>query len=106
MEIEVVNSLLNTLEEIRRKTTDNAEVSGVSRAIAEIQQCCTQDLERTLKSTRDELFHHKGPLYDSFDNSEEVCALRSTAYEAAKQAINHVIKVRQATVAANERPHS
>jgi hypothetical protein len=53
------------------------------------------DLESTLKQIRDELFYYKGPLYDSFDASENMKALRQELYLAFKRAINILIENRR-----------
>ena len=100
---EVVKSLLDTLDQIMRATTDRAEKNGVSRIMDMIEKNPGGDMELTLKSARDDLFHHKGPLYDSFDKSEVLKDLRSNAYDAVKKAINHFIGIRQAKAEASRK---
>ena len=100
--VPAVKSLLDILEAIRRTTTDQSEQSGVVQAILTIELNALDDMEITLKSVRNDLFHHKGPLYDSFDHSESLVSLREAASDAVRQAINHFIEARQAGVAASK----
>jgi hypothetical protein len=90
----IFDAVLSLLEEIRLNTSDSCEASGVSSALARIRSADAVDLEQTLKDIRNELFHHKGPLYDSCDESEDLISLREKTCVAFKDLINTVIRAR------------
>lgn len=64
--------------------------------MSRIKASSEANVEQTLKSVRDELFHHKGPLYDSTDQRAEMLELRQRCVDLAKAAINYCVKLRQA----------
>jgi hypothetical protein len=91
----VVEAFIKSISAIRDASTDQSEKTGSIWAIEKITSSDMDSMESTLKSVRDYLFHHKGPLYDSFDQREELNKLRSTCLEKSKEAINYYIKRRR-----------
>jgi len=95
MENKYLENFINSIVEIRMKTTHRFEASSADNAINKIKACSIETAENTVKKVRDELFYHKGPLYDSPDQREEMKALRTQAYESSKKVINYYIKLRR-----------
>lgn len=96
MDRTAIAAFYRTIEDIAITTTDAPERSGAICAMGRIKASSEADMEQTLKSVRDELFHHKGPLYDSMDQRVEMLELRQRCVDLAKPAINYCIKLRQA----------
>ena len=95
MDKSAIEEFVRSIIEIGFNSNDIAEKSGIAWAVGEINSANEKDMESTLKTVRDHLFHHKGPLYDSLDQREDMDTLRAKCYQNSKQAINYCIKLRR-----------
>lgn len=90
-----VDEFITALNAIAQATTDSWEASSAADSARRLKGGTPPSLEAGLKKARDELFHYKGPLYDSTDQREEMKGLREAAWSASKTAINACIRQRR-----------
>lgn len=92
---EAVKKLASELDEIAQATSDSAEAHGAAELARRLRTCSPPILEAQVRAVRDELEHHKGCFNDSFEQSEQVRALRMRALDTARRAVNDLVLKRR-----------